>query len=252
MIYQKYSTLPNLKKITHDEVFERDFSESPRIQEEKKDALENQNCFFEQENDPEFYEICAEWITTHHPKKFSSCNYEDIIREADEDFLIHRIKEDQDWLCSAHVCFPSHWRPEEKIGKSFEEMHRHIPMNLKNSKKLVETIVRHGTFERFVWSVIHDKKYNFHPRLPYSKFDKKNPKVLVKVERQVTVAFPEKDFCLFVLRQYLIPEDKLDKNVLAKSIEGMAQEERIYKGLAECGDLLEYLKSRSDKKFEKP
>ena len=239
--YKKYSTLPNLRKIAADEVFERDSSESARIRLEKDEALLNQKVFFYHDNDPLFYEICAEWILQNYPRKLNSTKYLDIVREAEEDFLIHRIKDDRDWLSSAHVCFASHWLPEEKIGKSFEEIHKQVPMNLKNSKKLAEAAARSGIFERFVWSVVHDDRYNFHPRLPYSKFDKNNPKVLVKVERQVTVAFPKHDFCLFVLRQYLIPEERLDKPSLANSIKNMKPEEQAYKGLSDCRDLLEYL-----------
>lgn len=238
--YKKYSTLPNLKKVDPEDVFERDDHDSPRIQEEKKEALLNQNFFMEHENDPKFYEICGEWIARHHPRKFSSSRYMDIAKEADEDFLIHRISGDRDWLSSAHVCFASHWRPEDKIGKSFEQIHEPVPMNLKNSRKLIETACRSGIFERFVWSVVHDDRYNFHPRLPYSKFDPSNPKVLVKVERQVTVAFPEHDFCLFVLRQYLLND--FDRSALANSIENMKPEEKKYKGLSDCVPLLEYLR----------
>ena len=239
--YKKYSTLPNLRKIAADEVFERDSSESARIRLEKDEALLNQKVFFYHDNDPLFYEICAEWILQNYPRKLNSTKYLDIVREAEEDFLIHRIKDDRDWLSSAHVCFARHWHPEDKIGKSFEEIHKPVPMNLKNSKKLAEAAARSGIFERFVWSVVHDDRYNFHPRLPYSKFDKNNPKVLVKVERQVTVAFPKHDFCLFVLRQYLIPEERLDKPSLANSIKNMKPEEQAYKGLSDCRDLLEYL-----------
>ena len=240
--YKKYSTLPNLKKIGPREVFEKDDRESSAMRREKDEALENQNFFVEHENDPLFYDISARWILENYPRKLRSKEYLDIAKEADEDFLIHRVVGDKDWLSSAHVCFASHWLPEEKIGKSFEQIHQPVPMNLRNSKKLIEAAARAGIFERFVWSVVHDERYNFHPRLPYSKFDDSNPRVLVKVERQVTVAFPEHDFCLFVLRQYLIKEEDIDKPALARSIEGMTPAEKAYKGLSECSYLIKYLK----------
>lgn len=238
-----YSTLPNLLKIEAGEVFEKDDSDSGSIRLEKEEALKNQACFFEYENDPVFYELCAEWIVENYPRPLVSRNYMEIVREADEDFLIHRIKDNRDWLSSAHVCFASHWKPEEKIGKSFEEIHQPVPMNLKNSGKLVRAAVSAGIFERFVWSVVHDERYNFHPRLPYSKFDPLNPRVLVKVERQVTVAFPKQEFCLFVLRQYLIKDCSLDKPLLAEVIEKMTPDQKKYKGLEDCGPLLSYLRA---------
>jgi hypothetical protein len=236
-----YSTLPNLKKLKNCEVFEKDHSDSYLVQEEKKEALSNQKYFFEHDNDPEFYEICSKFILENYHFPLKSKSYLDIAKETDEDFIIHRIKDNKDWMCSAHVCFASHWLPEDKIGTNFDQIHKPVPMNLKNSKKIVEAMIYSGAFERFVWSVIYEKKYNFHPRFPKVKFDKNNPRVFVKVERQVSVAFPEKDFCLFILRQYVIDEKDLDKKSLVNSIKNMNSEQKKYKDLENCEDLLNYL-----------
>jgi len=240
-----YSTLPNLQKIGAGDVFERDVSESPAISLEKKEALANQTCFLEHENDPIFHDVCAEWIVRAYPRSLAGTTYTEIAREVEEDLMIHRIQGVHDWLSSAHVCLPSHWKPEDKIGKSFACIHEPVPMNLKISRQLVVAAVTSGIFERFVWSVVHDHRYNFHPRLPSSSFDAASPRVLIKVERQVTVAFPEHSFCLFVLRQYLITEDKLDKLLLAAAIDRMTPEQKRYKGLERSDALLDYLRTSS-------
>lgn len=236
-----YSTLPNLRKLQVNEVFEEDNYDSILIQKEKKEALKNQQCFFEHNNPEIFYDICKQFIIENYPGKINSNNYKDITKELNEDFLIHRIDGDKDYLSSAHVCFASHWLPEEKIGKSFDEIHQPVPMNLKNSKKLVEAAIYGGMFERFVWSVIYEKRYNFHPRLPYKKFDKNKPEIHVKIERQVTVGFPEYNFCLFILRQYLIEEKDLNKNALSNAIKNMTVDQKIYKSLENYEDLINYL-----------
>lgn len=241
-VYKKgYSTLPNLKKLTPDEVFEKDCSDLEQIMSEKREALVNQVCFMERDHDPKIYDTCAEWISANYPRPLSSGNYFEIAREVPEDFLIHRVQGESDWLSSAHICFASHWKPEDKIGRSFDEIHKPVPMNLKNSKKLVQAMVHGGIFERFVWSVVHDERYNFHPRLPYSKFNSDDPVVMIKVERQVTVGFSEQNFCLFILRQYLVKD--IDKPRLAEVIEAMSDEQRNYKGLSDCDGLLRYLRS---------
>lgn len=243
-IYKKgYNTLPNLKKLKEDEVFERNRNDSALIRIEKEEALKNQNYFMEFNNDPKFYEICEEWILKNYPIKLKSTKYLDIAKETDEDFLIHRVDSELDYLCSAHVCFASHWRVEDKIGKSFNEIHAPVPMNLKNSSKLVHTMIHGGIFERFVWSVVHENKYNFHPRFNNLKFDIKKPKVLIKVERQVTVGFSKYNFCLFILRQYLISEDQVDKKILSEVIQKMTLEQKKYKGLEDCENLIVYLNS---------
>lgn len=242
--YKKgYSTLPNLGKITKEHVFERDFSDFGLIMQEKEEALVNQNCFMESDHDPLIYEICTEWILENYPRPLLNNDYMGIVREVPEDFMIHRSEGDRDWLSSVHVCFPSYWLPEEKIGRSFDEIHQPVPMNLRNSSKLVHAMVHGGIFERFVWSVIYDERYNFHPRLAYSKFSSDNPRVMIKVERQVTVGFSEHNFCLFILRQYLVNERDVDKIRLAEVIEEMSEEQKMYKGLSECGSLLNYLRS---------
>lgn len=237
-----YSTLPNLKRIKENEVFEKETAESSIIQIEKKEALANQKCFFEHNSNEEIYEIATKFILDNYPKTLSGKTYLDIVRETDEDFLIHRIEGDQDYLCSAHVCFASHWLPEQKIGKSFEDIHHPVPMNLKNSKKLISAAVFGGMFERFVWSVVYENKYNFHPRFKSKEFDPNNPFVAIKIERQVTVGFPENNFCLFILRQYLIQESEIDKESLLNAIENMTQEQKEYKGLVNHKYLTEYLK----------
>lgn len=245
-VYKKgYSTLPNLRKISKEEVFEKDKKDSIDIQIEKSEGLKNQEYFFEHNNKEKFYRLCEEFILENYPVKLKSGNYLEIAKEIDEDLIIHRIDGEKDYMCSAHIVFASHWLPEQKIGTSFEDIHKPVPMNLKNSKKLVEAIIGNSIFERFVWSVIYEKKYNFHPRFKEKKFEPNNPQVHVKVERQVTVGFPEEKFCLFILRQYLISEEELDKPLLIKAIEEMNEEQRRYKGLENCSQLLSYLKGEN-------
>jgi hypothetical protein len=242
--YKKgYNTLPNLNKIGEEEVFEKETQDCFAIQLEKKEALANQNVFFEYNNNPKHYEISENWIVKNYPRKLKSTNFLEIAKETEEDFLIHKIDNEKDYLSSAHVCFASHWRPEDKIGKSFEEIHQPVPMNLKNSKKLVYAMIHGGIFERFVWSVVYEKKYNFHPRFESKKFNPENPEVYIKVERQITVGFSEHNFCLFILRQYLIED--IDKSILANVIENMSPEQKKYKGLNNSKELLFFLRNKT-------
>jgi len=141
-VYKKgYNTLPNLRKLKNEEVFEKDKKDSDLIQKEKKEALKNQLFFVEKDHDSILYKVAENWILENYPFKLKSQKYLDIAKETDEDFLIHRIKDGKDFLSSAHVCFASHWDPLDKIGKSFDEIHAPVPMNLKNSKKLVNAII---------------------------------------------------------------------------------------------------------------
>lgn len=212
----------------------------------KQDALQYQKCYFEHDLNPiaEFY-IC-EYIRYIHGFKFqeehSKSNFAQLGLCLREDIAIHCIDDKKDWLAAAHICFPSGWLPEEKIGKSFREIHKSIPgMRLDNSRKLVEAMIHSSPYERYVWSVIFEDRINSHPRFPRKHFDPKNPVLFVKYERQIIIGFPEYSAALFIIGQHLIPEDKIHKPTLKKALEGMTKEQQIYKGIEESyADLMWY------------
>lgn len=234
-----YSTLPNLRRITPAEVFEQSQEESGAIMREKRPVLGARRAFWEADCPSGLQDRLAGWVGSWHPWRPLG-SFREVSSRIPEDLMIHCVSGDRDWLAAAHVCFPSHWEPGDKIGRSWEEIHRPVPMNLANSGKMVRAMCAEGCFERFVWSVVYDRRYDFHPSVPSSSFSRENPLVLVKVERQVTVGFPRLGCCLFILRQYLVED--FDREALARAIEGMDHEQRAYKGLLEPGSLLEWLR----------
>ena len=117
-------------------------------------------------------------------------------------------------------------------------------MNLKNSRKIIEAMVFNGPYERFVWGLIYENELNYHPSLTRKPFDSNNPFFMVKVERQIMCGFPQHKTMLFVLRQYLIPEDQVDKVALYEALSGMTPEQKAYKNIPES--LIEYV-GRIDK-----
>lgn len=228
-----YSTLPQLKKITADEVF----LPTPNLEwhmKEKKNALILTCPYVEFGMNDDIYDDVCRFISQHHPLKPQG-GFLDIARHVPEDLVIHRMDDTKDWMAAGAVFFPSGWWPSNKIGKPLEKIHAPIPgMNLANSRKLVEAMVFSGPFERFVWSVLFENQINGHPWINKTQFDPKNPQVWVKVERQVTVGFPDHKAALFVLKHSLIPDAEIDKPELAKAIRGMTPEQKEYKGLADC------------------
>jgi hypothetical protein len=235
---QGYSTLPGLRKIGLDEVWERNQEESEPLMLDKYSVMASRDCYYESGCPAEILERCAAWIRFWHPW-VPSGDFLQVARSIPEDVLVHRVSGGRDWLAAAHLCFPSHWDPLEKIGRTWEEIHRPVPMDLSSSSRIVRAMVNSGPFERFVWSVVYDDRYDFHPSREFSSFSPDGV-VLVKVERQVTVPFPDLECCLFILRQYLVRD--YDRESLVRAIEGMTPEERAYKGLVEPGPLLGWLK----------
>ena len=60
----------------------------------------------------------------------------------------------RDWLASIHLCAPSHWAAEDKIGLPFTAIHAPIPHIEKvnaAAESLVRAMIHRGPYVRFVW-----------------------------------------------------------------------------------------------------
>lgn len=67
------------------------------------------------------------------------------------------------WLA---VCLPSHWAPEDKVGRHFSEVHAPVADNtllLKASDSLTRLICGPERWERFVWNVTDQPRLHAHP-----------------------------------------------------------------------------------------
>ena len=239
-----YSVLPRLRKLGSGPVFELTPHDLPRYLQAKHEAVRSQTCFLEHDMSAEIYDTVCGFVVRHYPGPLQEPHtFANLAMQVQEDLIIHRLDDRRDWMAAGHICFPSHWLPESKIGRSLAEIHAPIPgMNLNNQRELAEAMVYSGPFERFVWTVIFEDRLSGHPRLPRKRFDPARPVLFAKVERQVTVGFPDCRAGLFVLRQHLIPEHELNRPALAAALRGMSPDELAYKGLSESiDDLLDYL-----------
>lgn len=67
------------------------------------------------------------------------------------------------WLA---VCLPSHWAPEEKLGRHFTEVHAPVADNtllLKATEGLMRVVTGPERWERFVWNVSDHPRLHAHP-----------------------------------------------------------------------------------------
>ena len=244
--YKKgYLVTPQLKKISDGEIFE---SVTPEelvfFQQEKVKANETQKCFVEEWMTDKIYKEVIAFIKRLHSVDLSDCNtFSEVAMKVPEDLVIYRHDEKRDWLAAGHICFPSSWWPEEKVGRNFSEIHEPVPgMNLKISDNLVKMMTDKGPFERFVWSMVYNDSINFHPTKPHPEFDSENPQVFIKVERQVVCSFSKINAALFTIRQHLIKEDDLDKEALIKTLSEMNDAQLNYKSINKREEIIDYLK----------
>jgi dimethylamine monooxygenase subunit A len=181
-----------------------------------------------------------------------------------EDVALLSRAEEKEHLALLHLCSPSHWSGQEKIGMSFTEIHAPVPgIELVNraAKNIINVMIHKGPFVRFVWSFVTDDRLNHHPSAPpgidpitwrgRSFNADASPPFYLRVERQVTRGFPEEECALFGIRVSFwsgqeIKDDPEKRMQLISSLQSMTPESRVYKGVSHCfSELIEWLENPS-------
>lgn len=176
-----------------------------------------------------------------------------LCRLVQEDVAIVQTLDQSDWVSYLHLCSPSHWSAEAKIGRSFFDVHEPIPaferVNAVAST-LVETMVGKGPFVRFVWGVESDDRLNHHPEPPPGEdpvawngrtFD--SGRFWVRTERQVIWGMPSVGASLFTIRVAYVSDievlaDERLHSSLRAALYSMSPAAREYKGIAKYWDRL--------------
>ncbi|MBF2004499.1 MAG: DUF3445 domain-containing protein [Chlorogloeopsis fritschii C42_A2020_084] len=167
--------------------------------------------------------------------------------------VICRTANGSNWLSAVHLCYPNHWSAEDKIGKDFAAIHSPVPGMEKINRQaggIVNTMIAHKPMVRFAWGLSTDTRLNHHPEPPINvpiqqwqgrNFDPHNPRLYLRIERQVIWGIPEYEVALFTIRTYFrdcaaIKKDPQLCSKLASAIQSMTSESLIYKGLKESKD----------------
>jgi hypothetical protein len=168
-------------------------------------------------------------------------DYDELAREVAEDLVVMALDESgAERAILVHVCFPSGWRPESIVGRSFAAIHAPVPeMDAVNAAApaLVSAMITRGPYVRFVWGVSADAELDHHPEhgARDAWTDATHPGYL-RVERQVLVPFPDVSASLFLIRTYLYAFDELrpqERLTLASALAQTSPAILAYKGLAE-------------------
>lgn len=180
--------------------------------------------------------------------------------QVQEDLAVTLTTGERDWLAAVHVCSPSGWVPEEKVGLPFTEVHRPVPGMERiagSAPSLVRATVERGPFVRFVWGIAGDDRWNHHPEPPPGvpaaewrppAFRRQaEPPFYFRVERQVLWGLPQAGACLFVIGPYHtdpreIRADPCRSALLCQALRSMGPEALAYKGIKEhVRDILNWL-----------
>lgn len=172
---------------------------------------------------------------------------EDIAMLVPEDLAIVTTDGIADWLAFGHLCAPSHWALEEKIGRSFATVHQPVPgfeRTAAVAPKMLDAMVNKGPWVRFVWSLESDDRPNHHPDAPpewdqaewWGRQFKEKRRFWVRVERQCLIPFPQVQSALFTIRLSWWTMEEINneptlKQPLLRALTGMTTIERGYKGI---------------------
>jgi hypothetical protein len=161
--------------------------------------------------------------------------------------VVRRASDRGDWIAALHLCAPSHWAAEAKIGRSFIDAHAPVPGFGKvaaAAAALTEACIARGPFVRFTWGISFDDRLNAHPEPPPGgappRWDGESP-LFLRVERQVLWGLPAVDAFLFAIRVYVydarsLRDDREQREALVAALRSMSPESQRYKSVADRFD----------------
>lgn len=247
-----YSVRPGLRQLGGPATSVADFE---RYRREKLAARAQRETYLEHELTPATRDAASHYLahllTHEHPDVYSleadtltcALTGESVALNADalkqiplhmcEDVAVVQVTPEREYLAAGHICLPSSWRLEDKIGRPFIEVHRPVPgMQFQGMDALVRSLASRGPYERYAWGVTNfdvlDQRADVHAEV--------QPQPLyVRVERQTLHPLPECSAWLFLIHPSNTPVEALtheQRVKLADAIESMTEEQALYKGLA--------------------
>ena len=223
-----YTVAPGIKKIGNLPIIEFDIDEN-RYLNLKKKTKENifYDSLFVKKTDKKITNKINEILIEEYPNKnFNFINFEEMGFSIQEDIAIfHRSNK----LIALHVSFPSMWKPRDKIGKSFSEIHQPVPGMAKflaNEDKYVTMMVEtKKPIIRYVWGEHFD--YLLSPMEPIEEGSK-----VIHTERQTFIGMPDDDIGIFLIKKKVIPFEDTDTEFqkwYKNQIKSMSQDQKEYK-----------------------
>lgn len=232
-----YSVAPGLRRLEPPVISVRDLA---RYRREKQAAAAKRAVCLEHELPEDTREAALrrllELLINEHPETFREPlprSLEQLPFLMAEDVAIVQLHGEREWLAFGHICLPSSWRLEDKIGRPFLEVHRPVPgFPQQGAVGMVRSLATKGPYERFAWGVTNldvlDQEAGVHA-------DVEPEPLYVRVERQTMHPLPVCDAWLFLIHPANTPVSQLtaaQRQALAQALESMTPEQAAYKGLA--------------------
>ena len=162
------------------------------------------------------------------------------------------------WLA---VCLPSHWAPEDKVGRHFAEVHAPVADNallIGAAAHLMRLVTGTERWERFVWTITRSAKLHQHPKHDVAgpwradlDADGLAAQAFFRTERQTFIPMPEQQQAIFTIH---VESHRLtdalaapaDARLLHDALASMSAPVLAYRGLTDARDrLLQWLAERA-------
>ena len=134
------------------------------------------------------------------------------------------------WLA---VCLPSHWAPEEKLGRHFTEVHAPVADNallLKATEGLMRVVTGADRWERFVWNVSDHPRLHAHPaRVDVRRWQHTQAELAwFRSERQTFIPLPAANQAVFTIH--------VQVQALAEVLDSPARAQLLHDAVASMSD----------------
>jgi hypothetical protein len=163
------------------------------------------------------------------------------------------------WLA---VCLPSHWAPEDKIGRHFTQVHAPVADNqilLAAGDHLARLVTGTERWERFVWTITRHPNLSQHPQrcttAPWpadASADALAARAFFRTERQTFIPLPDHAQAVFTIHVEMQPladavQQTEHAQVLHAALASMSPAVLAYRSLADARDrLLAWLAARAN------
>jgi hypothetical protein len=134
------------------------------------------------------------------------------------------------WIAA---CLPSHWAPQDKVGRHFAQVHAPVADNtllVRAGDHLLRMVCGDERWERFVWNVARSPRLNAHPALadpapwPADAFEHDPPRAWFRSERQTFIPLPERTQAVFTIGVEVV--------ALAQAIDTRERAQRLHDAVA--------------------
>ena len=163
-----------------------------------------------------------------------------------EDFAV--VDGERATIPAVAACLPSHWAPQDKVGRHFAEVHAPVADNallVRAGEHLLRMVCGAEHWERFVWNVTRHPRLNAHPLAvdpaPWAAdafADAAAPRAWFRSERQTFLPIAEATQAVFTIGVDNVP--------LAQAIDTPAKAARLHAAVASMSDAVLAYRSLTD------